>query len=110
VTNELPPLMATQGHNFADPKGLIRESYRIDGITADECRSILLDWALSLPAGVAGPEAVAQMLARYATSEPDHPMTGLLQAGLAPLPERPMRSRDPARRRARPIAANGGPT
>jgi hypothetical protein len=35
----------------ADPKGLIRESYRIEGITAGECRSILVDWALSLPGG-----------------------------------------------------------
>jgi hypothetical protein len=35
----------------ADPKGLIRESYRIEGITAGECRSIFVDWALSLPTG-----------------------------------------------------------
>jgi hypothetical protein len=33
----------------ADPKGLVRESYRIEGITPGECRSILVDWALSLP-------------------------------------------------------------
>ena len=32
-----------------DPKGLIREAYSIDGITKAECRSIFLDWALSLP-------------------------------------------------------------
>ena len=30
----------------ADPKGLVRESYQIDGITVGECRSIFLDWAL----------------------------------------------------------------
>ena len=36
----------------ADPKGLIRESYRIEGIEAPECRSIFLDWAISLPPGV----------------------------------------------------------
>jgi hypothetical protein len=30
-----------------DPKGLIRESYAIEGITPQECRSILIDWALS---------------------------------------------------------------
>jgi len=34
-----------------DPKGLIRESYRIEGIGMAECRSIFLDWALSLPDG-----------------------------------------------------------
>ena len=31
-----------------DPKGLIREAYRIDGIGAGECRSIFMDWALSI--------------------------------------------------------------
>ena len=35
----------------ADPKGLVRESYNIDGITLGECRSIFLDWALSLISG-----------------------------------------------------------
>ncbi len=34
-----------------DPKGLIRESFAIEGIGAPECRSIFLDWALGLPAG-----------------------------------------------------------
>jgi hypothetical protein len=29
----------------ADPKGLVRESYRIEGITLGECRSIFVDWA-----------------------------------------------------------------
>ena len=29
-----------------DAKGLIREAYRIEGISAPECRSIFLDWAL----------------------------------------------------------------
>ena len=31
-----------------DPKNLIREAYRIEGISEPECRSIFLDWALSL--------------------------------------------------------------
>ena len=30
-----------------DPKGLIREAYRIEGISEPECRSIFMDWALS---------------------------------------------------------------
>ena len=29
-----------------DKKGLVYEAYRIDGIVAEECRSIFLDWAL----------------------------------------------------------------
>ena len=41
----------TESRDPLDPKGLIREAYRIDGITAGECRSIFLDWALSLPDG-----------------------------------------------------------
>ena len=32
----------------ADPKGLVRESYAIEGITIEECRSIFIDWVLSL--------------------------------------------------------------
>ena len=36
--------------DMADPKGLIREAFRIDGITASECRSIFVDWALSVQA------------------------------------------------------------
>ena len=32
-----------------DPKALIQEAYRIENIARSECRSIFLDWALSLP-------------------------------------------------------------
>ncbi|MES2144663.1 MAG: hypothetical protein V4516_09945 [Pseudomonadota bacterium] len=67
----------------ADPKGLIRESYAIEGITAGECRSIFLDWALSLPAGVAVPEVVAVLQAEYATQHPDHPMNRVLLEALS---------------------------
>ncbi len=42
----------------ADPKGLVRESFVIEGITASECRSIFLDWALSLAAGTSPHEAM----------------------------------------------------
>ncbi|WP_375173143.1 hypothetical protein [Pseudooceanicola sp.] len=65
-----------------DPKGLIRESYRIEGISAAECRSILMDWALSLPEGVAQGTALTALLERYGEADPDHPMTGLMREGL----------------------------
>lgn len=66
-----------------DPKALIREAYRIPGITAEQCRSIFLDWALSLPAERLG-AARAALLLRYAPDAPDHPMTALLhEAGSA---------------------------
>lgn len=94
----------------ADPKGLIRESYLIDGISGAECRSILIDWALSLSATLNAPEALVILLDRYAASAPDHPMTALLREGLGTMPARPTRSLDPARRRARPILPAGGPT
>jgi len=67
----------------ADPKGLVRESYLIEGITLADCRSILIDWALSLPTEAALPDALRCVLAEYAAAAPpDHPMTGVLTEGL----------------------------
>lgn len=67
-----------------DPKGLIRESYRIEGISAPECRSIFLDWAISVPLGEDSRDWVRSLLKRYSPAHPDHPMTGVLQEALAP--------------------------
>ncbi len=64
-----------------DPKGLIREAYLIDGISDAECRSILMDWALSLPDGASQQQALEHLVARYGAEMPDHPMTQLLQEG-----------------------------
>jgi len=61
-----------------DPKGLIRESYRIDGITDAECRSILVDWALSLDAALDPVVVLTRLHERYAGAMPGHPMTHLL--------------------------------
>jgi hypothetical protein len=73
----------------ADPKGLIRESYRIEGIGLAECRSIFLDWAVSLPRGTDVRRALGRVIAEYGADR-DHPMTGVLLAGLetAPAPRR----------------------
>lgn len=68
--------------NPLDPKGLIRESYRIDGITLAECRSIFLDWALSLPEGTDSRTALPKVHAQYASDNPGHPMTDVLSEGL----------------------------
>ncbi len=70
-------------HDPNDPRGLIRESYRIEGITAPECRVIFLDWALSLVVDADMRHAINAMLDRYAGDAPDHPMTATLRAGLA---------------------------
>jgi hypothetical protein len=83
----------------ADPKGLIRESYRIPGITAGECRSIFVDWALSLPPGAEIAARVDVLLAAY--GDPAHPMTAVLRAGAAPPPE-------PRRRGGRAARVGGG--
>lgn len=83
----------------ADPKGLIRESYAIEGISDAECRSIFMDWAMSLPVGkAAGPAAAKSataggrtgdqlrvLIAHYALAQPDHPMSQLLNAALLPV-------------------------
>ena len=65
-----------------DPKGLIREAYRIEGITPPECRSVFLDWALSLPEGADSRAALARLHARHGTAAPDHAMTAILAEGL----------------------------
>lgn len=63
----------------ADPKGLVRESYAIEGITLEECRSIFIDWALSLPADADTLACLAVVVSHYATPLPDHPMSSVLR-------------------------------
>lgn len=67
-----------------DPKGLVREAYAIPGITEPECRSIFLDWALSLPSGADPLPSVRALLDRYGAE--GHPMTAVLQAAFAAPP------------------------
>ncbi len=74
----------------ADPKGLVRESYRIDGITDGECRSILVDWALSLPLDAPMRDALRTLIAHYGLPQPGHPMTKVMEEGLT-APENPRR-------------------
>ncbi|WP_272858608.1 hypothetical protein [Paracoccus stylophorae] len=75
------PLTLTQ----ADPKNLIRESFRIEGIGAPECRSIFVDWALSLPDHVAPVSAIRLLLDHYAPQAAPgaqaHPMVAVLVEG-----------------------------
>ena len=69
----------SKGHKD-DPKGLITEAYRIEGIGAAECRSIFLDWALSLPVGAEPRSHIEALLARH--GEEGHPRTEVLREGL----------------------------
>lgn len=66
----------------ADPKDLIREAFRIEGITAAECRSIFLDWAMSLPDGISTERGVKRMLSRHQAEPADHPMQTVLREAL----------------------------
>lgn len=67
----------------ADPRELIAESYRMEGLGREECRSIFFDWAMGRSAGEGSPESVAALHAHYAPLHPDHPMTEVLAEGLA---------------------------
>lgn len=65
-----------------DQKQLIREAFRIEGITESQCRSIFLDWALSLPMDAENRSAIEQMLNHYSREPQDHPMSVVLRQGL----------------------------
>ncbi len=64
-----------------DPKGLIFEAYRIDGITKSECRTIFLDWALSLGSDRETGTALRALLEVYG-ADAAHPMSEVLSEGL----------------------------
>ncbi len=70
-----------------DPKGIIQEAFRIEGIDASQCRSIFLDWALTQPVDADHAAQAAVLLERYGSDQPDHPMTKVLRDGCeAPKP------------------------
>jgi hypothetical protein len=69
-----------KGDEF-DPKGLIFEAFRIDGITKSECRTIFLDWALSIPIESYQKSMIQVLLDRHGTD--GHPMIEDLNEGLA---------------------------
>ena len=87
-----------------DPKGLIRESYNIDGIGLAECRTIFMDWAIGVPLDAEMRDHLRALLGRYEAAHPDHPMTGVLREGLAEAPAEGRRGG----RRARQAERRGG--
>jgi hypothetical protein len=66
-----------------DPKGLIFEAFRIDGITKSECRTIFLDWALSVPMENDTGSALRVLIAQYDDMGAEHPMNEVMNEGLA---------------------------
>ena len=74
--------MVFKGNLDIDPRGLIYESYRIEGIVTEECRSIFLDWALGTPADADMAADLKSLIVEYGVAAPDHPMTAILHEGL----------------------------
>ncbi|TYO90089.1 hypothetical protein [Oceanicella actignis] len=105
--NDKPPARTppARGDDPLDPRGLIREAYRIEGVTIEDCRAIFFDWALGRSEAEGSPEAVAALLARHGPGNEDHPMTAILRAGLEEA-RAPVRRR--GGRRARACAPEGG--
>jgi hypothetical protein len=64
----------------ADPKGLIRESYLIEGITLPECKTIFFDWAIQVPVSADPAEHIEFCISYYA-------MTSVLKLALKPSPK-----------------------
>ena len=67
--------------DYDDPKALIRESFNIEGIKIEECRSIFLDWALSLPNDVDAKKIIPLLIDKY-NDKKEHPMLLTLKEGL----------------------------
>jgi len=65
-----------------DPRGLIYESYRIEGVSLEECRAIFFDWAMGSNEGAGSVAHIKDLLTVYAELYPDHPMTKTLEEGL----------------------------
>ena len=73
-----------KGKLAEDPRGLLYEAYRIDGITLADCKTIFLDWALGLDYNIDQIKAVTSALEEYEEDNPKHPMTTVLRDGIVP--------------------------
>lgn len=78
MARALPPL------SEIDPRGLIADAYVMEGIGMPECRSIFLDWAIGVPPGTDAASLLPALLAHYAATDPDHPMSRVLAEGMGP--------------------------
>lgn len=70
--------MTAGSSNRLDPRGLIREAYRIEGLDIEGCRAIFFDWVVGLEAGLDAAAAARALHGAYAPLHPDHPMTRIL--------------------------------
>lgn len=83
--------MINKGTFPSDPKGLIFEAYKIDGISGPECRSIFLDWALGLDQKYNPLNEINDYINYYEKMYPNHPMNEVLYEGLQVQPRRGLR-------------------
>jgi len=74
--------MALKGNLDIDPRGLIFEAYRIDGLDIKQARSIFLDWALERAGDDMRPQ-LELLLETYGNGFKNHPMTAVLKEGLS---------------------------
>jgi hypothetical protein len=70
-----------KGNLKIDPRGMIFEAYRIEGISLEECRMIFLDWAMHTPQGDMK-IYLQELLVEYEHSNENHPMTQVIKEGL----------------------------
>lgn len=80
-----------KGEISCDPRGLIYEAYRIEGIDEPACRTVFLDWALGVAQSDDTVAHIQTMLAHYGPDWPDHPMTQILRAGVTQTTTAPKR-------------------
>ena len=92
-----------KGRLSIDPKGLIYEAYRINGITEAECRTIFLDWALNVPPGRDLSECAKELYQEYGIRNARHPMTRIISDGTK-------EARPPRRRGGRNVRRAGRKT
>ena len=64
-----------------DPRGLIEESYNIEGISDADARGIFFDWAMR-DAGDAPIEAMKKLYDHFGQSDAHHPMSKILREGI----------------------------
>ena len=75
----------------SDPRGVIFEAYRIEGITGPDCRSIFFDWALGLKVELDPIVEINILYDAYSADNPNHPMNVVLQEGLKNFRSQPKR-------------------
>ena len=76
-----------------DPRGLIYEAYRIEGITSEECRAIFFDWVLGLKPELDPIMEITKIYYVYGPGNPGHPMNQVFEEGLSNYSNKPKRRR-----------------